>query len=129
MQDLCHTDEQAQLEAVIWSRYSSLYEVYAIFAGRSTFPFIRQMDIYDFFEAADIMEKPKFEDEGQEEARPDAFERQLTLQDMQQLLMQTMSHGSAGIKPSLTHQGSGLTGSKKQQEMSEKRAQVAQKAK
>jgi hypothetical protein len=136
MQDLCHSDEQPHLEAIIWSRYSSLYEVYAIFAGRSTFPFIRQMDIYDFFEAADVMEKLKYEDSEGEEAskevrRPlqDPMSRQLTLQDMQQLLMQTMSHGSGAAKATLNHQASSGLGSKKQQEMSEKRAQVAQKAK
>merc|ERR1719335_1968677 len=40
-----------------------------------------------------------------------------------------MSHGSSASTPSLAHHGSGLAGSKKQQEMSEKRAAVAQKAK
>lgn len=135
MQDLCHANEQPQLEAIIWSRYSSLYEVFAVFAGRSTFPFIRQMDIYDFFEAADIMEKLKFEDDGGEVPTEvprdpqDPLSRQLTLQDMQQLLMQTMSHGITPVKPTLAHSSSsGPAGSKKQQEMSEKRAQVAQKA-
>jgi len=91
------------------------------------------MDIYDFFEAADIMEKLSYEDsEGEQPQQQQnvhtevAGLRQLTLQDIQQLLTQTMAHKVQ--KQALTQSNTGGLGGNKKDEMSEKRAAVAQKA-
>lgn len=130
-QDLCHTDEQYHVEAILWSRYSLLYEVFAIFAGRSAFPFIRQMDVYDFFEAANVVEKLSYDGEMEvddQDGKGIAKDlmahhgiKQLSLQDVQQLLVQTMAGPPTDA--------AGNSGGKRQGEMSEQRAAVLQKAK
>jgi len=53
--DLCHAEEETEVKKTLWDIYSVLYETYVIFAGRSQWPLVRQVDVYGFFEEARLM--------------------------------------------------------------------------
>eukprot|EP00929_Paragymnodinium_shiwhaense_P054064 TRINITY_DN27099_c0_g1_i1.p1 TRINITY_DN27099_c0_g1~~TRINITY_DN27099_c0_g1_i1.p1 ORF type:complete len:1464 (-),score=380.45 TRINITY_DN27099_c0_g1_i1:227-4618(-) len=57
LSDLCHADEEMEVKDVLWDLYPRLYENYAIFAGRSQWPYVRQVDVYSFFEAAQLLQR------------------------------------------------------------------------
>merc|ERR1719162_239690 len=46
---------------MIWDLYGRFYDTYSIFAGRSSFPLIRQVDVYGFFEEARLLDRGPLE--------------------------------------------------------------------
>mmetsp|Transcript_55891 Transcript_55891/g.130851 ORF Transcript_55891/g.130851 Transcript_55891/m.130851 type:complete len:1307 (-) Transcript_55891:122-4042(-) len=102
MSDLCHSREEDEVKEVIAELYSFLYETYAIFAGRSLWPLVRQVDVYAFFDEAQILlDSPFAKDIEAEESAPsdtDAAQRfeeqhKVSLQDVQQMLVQAIGTG------------------------------------
>jgi len=114
LSDLCHKDEEAEVKAVLWELYGRFYDTYAIFAGRSQWPLIRQVDVYGFFEQAHLLDRgpmatvqqaspstsPPTSPGGGEAATeqaevaaapPPPPARPLMLQDVQQMLLHTMA--------------------------------------
>lgn len=57
MSDLCHRDEEEEVKAVLWELYGRFYDTYAIFAGRSQWPMVRQVDVYGFFEQSHLLDR------------------------------------------------------------------------
>eukprot|EP00928_Gymnodinium_smaydae_P008345 TRINITY_DN13037_c1_g2_i1.p1 TRINITY_DN13037_c1_g2~~TRINITY_DN13037_c1_g2_i1.p1 ORF type:complete len:1391 (-),score=172.68 TRINITY_DN13037_c1_g2_i1:106-4278(-) len=96
--DLCHVSEEPEVRRTLWDIYGVLYETYAIFAGRSQWPFVRQVDVYGFFEEARIL-KSRGPASAGSSGSPDSPQRArggptpppLSLQDVQQLLVQTVT--------------------------------------
>jgi len=102
MSDLCHSREEDEVKEVIAELYSCLYETYAIFAGRSLWPLVRQVDVYAFFDEAQILlDSPFANDIDAEESSPSDFEsvgryeeqQKVSLQDVQQMLVQAIGTG------------------------------------
>merc|ERR1711879_1039811 len=57
LQDHCHWEEDQEVRQTIRELYGDLYSTYAIYAGRSQWPLIRQVDVYGFFEEARLLNR------------------------------------------------------------------------
>jgi len=103
-QDLCHADEEQEVRATLQEKYQLYHECYALFSGRSQWPLVRQVDMYSFFEEADVLDGPRFglpsapsspakatHQADQESAQGEPAWPRLKLQDVQQMLIQTVS--------------------------------------
>mmetsp|Transcript_58889 Transcript_58889/g.140507 ORF Transcript_58889/g.140507 Transcript_58889/m.140507 type:complete len:1324 (-) Transcript_58889:85-4056(-) len=99
MSDLCHTREEKEVKEAIAELYCTLYESYAIFAGRSLWPLVRHVDVYAFFDEAQILMDSPFAKDAQvsiELTASDVDEfgeeekRYVSLQDVQQILVQAI---------------------------------------
>jgi hypothetical protein len=53
--EICRASEEAEVKEVLWSVYDHLYETYAIYAGRSQWPLVRNTDVYAFFDEAKLL--------------------------------------------------------------------------
>lgn len=60
LSDLCHADEEAEVKETLWELYSWYYEAWAIVAGRSQWPLVRQVDVYDFFDSHRLLDRGPF---------------------------------------------------------------------
>jgi len=101
LQDLCHVDEEAEVKATLREKYKLYYECYALFSGRSIWPQIRQVDVYGFFEEARLLDRGPFgqpqspasrSGRGKESTDDDSEWPQIKLQDVQQMLVQTITN-------------------------------------
>mmetsp|Transcript_105697 Transcript_105697/g.187978 ORF Transcript_105697/g.187978 Transcript_105697/m.187978 type:complete len:1306 (+) Transcript_105697:40-3957(+) len=100
LKDLCHVNEEPEVKATLRQKYKLYYECYALFSGRSQWPLIRQVDVYGFFEEARLLDRGPFggpqspaspSSRGKEQSADDQSEwPQLKLQDVQQMLVQTI---------------------------------------
>eukprot|EP00931_Biecheleriopsis_adriatica_P063564 TRINITY_DN38517_c0_g1_i1.p1 TRINITY_DN38517_c0_g1~~TRINITY_DN38517_c0_g1_i1.p1 ORF type:complete len:1281 (+),score=268.42 TRINITY_DN38517_c0_g1_i1:110-3952(+) len=54
---LCHRDEEPEVRATLREKYNAYYECYALYAGRSQWPHVRQVDIYGVFEEASLLDR------------------------------------------------------------------------
>jgi len=55
--EICHVDEEDVVKEAVWEIYGYLYDSYAMYAGRSLWPLIRQVDVYGFFEEASLLDR------------------------------------------------------------------------
>jgi len=92
MSDLCRASEEEEVKQTWWELYSRYYyETYAIYAGRSQWPLIRQVDIYSFFDDAQMLDRgPLFGSLPPPEpgAPP---EKRLSVQDVNQILLRAVA--------------------------------------
>lgn len=82
--DFCYADEEPEVLQTLWELYGRLYETYAIFAGRSQWPMVRQVDVYAFFEEAALLDRGPL-------GAPSG-DSPLVLQDVEQIMVQTITH-------------------------------------
>jgi hypothetical protein len=57
LNEICHVDEENEVKETIWNLYCYFYDTYAMYAGRSSWPLIRQVDVYSFFEEASLLDR------------------------------------------------------------------------
>lgn len=57
LSDLCDAYEEEEVKQTLWNVYGRLYDAYAIVAGRSQWPLVRQVDVYGFFEEAGLLDR------------------------------------------------------------------------
>lgn len=55
--EICHVDEEDEVKGTVWEIYGYLYDTYAMYAGRSLWPLIRQVDVYSFFEEGGLLDR------------------------------------------------------------------------
>lgn len=94
MTDLCRADEEEEVRETLWELYSPFYyEVYAVYAGRSQWPLIRQVDVYTFFDDAQMLDRgPMFAAGGDTPHHAEEGpERRLNVQDVNQILLRTVA--------------------------------------
>jgi hypothetical protein len=66
LDEICHIEEENEVKESIWEIYGHLYDTYSIYAGRSSWPLIRQVDVYSFFEEAELLDRGPFADDGRQ---------------------------------------------------------------
>jgi hypothetical protein len=57
LDEICHIEEEDEVQDTIWELYGHFYDTYAIYAGRSRWPLIRQVEVYSFFEEARLLDR------------------------------------------------------------------------
>lgn len=72
LDEICHIEEEDEVREAIWELYGQLYDTYSIYAGRSLWPRIRQVDVYSFFEEADLLDRGPLADDGLRQSTPNA---------------------------------------------------------
>lgn len=95
LNDLCHKAEEPAVRQTLWELYETLYETYAIFAGRSQWPLVRQVDVYSLFEEARLLNRNGPGAPSEADAPPEPASSEplpLTLQSVQQMLVQTIAY-------------------------------------
>jgi len=95
--ELCHKDEENEFKFIARSRYAKVLEAFLTFAGRSDGCFIKQMDVFDFFEEIQLLERDDFL---QEEGEPvvASTSLRLTLADVEALVKQATARGDSSTQ-------------------------------
>lgn len=112
LKDVCHVDDEEAVKEALRSKYDLYYECYALFAGRSQWPFVRYVDMFSVFEEAKVVDRS-----GRRLARME--KRRLHMQDIHVMITQTLANhggddapeaeGDRGPKKKIVPEGNPLT--------------------
>lgn len=87
LKDVCHVDDEEAVKDALRSKYDLYYECYALVAGRSQWPFVRYVDMYNVFDDVRVVERSGF-------GRKKPERRHLHMQDIHIMVTQTMANHS-----------------------------------
>jgi len=91
LSDLCHAEEEEEVLETLWELYPRLYETYAAFAGRSSWPLVRHVDVYSFFDEARLLERAGPLAASDAASTLEEDDLSMELQDVQQMILQTFA--------------------------------------
>lgn len=88
LKDVCHVDDEEAVKEALRSKYDLYYECYALFAGRSQWPFVRYVDMFSVFEEARVVDRTG--------GRKRMEKRRLHMQDIHVMITQTLANHNGG---------------------------------
>jgi len=88
LKDVCHVDDEEAVKEALRSKYDLYYECYALFAGRSQWPFVRYVDMFSVFEEAHVVDRSG--------RRNKMEKRRLHMQDVHVMITQTLANHNGG---------------------------------
>eukprot|EP00435_Cladocopium_sp_Y103_P002462 s173_g1.t1 len=90
LKDVCHVEDEGAVKEALRSKYDLYYECYALFAGRSQWPFVRYVDMFSVFEEARVVDRTG--------GRKRMEKRRLHMQDIHVMITQTLANHN-GVDP------------------------------